>query len=509
MEQNSAAVGSDDILKRENIYLLIGCLILGVLFHILFYGKPLGISYPIFIIAFYSVLLWNSRKIIRFKFNFAWLLSIPILMLTFAYFLFSNPIFRFFNFLAVPILIFVQTTLLAGSNKYIWHTPGFLIDILNSMFIKTFGFLSKPFELISSIIIPKGKSKKYAVIGKVFVGLLISLPLLLIISALLSSADKVFETWAGNLFNYLSEINIFEFIVRLIVIFTVSVISFSYIWGLINKRKSGEAVESELPLKGVLDPIIALTVVFLISVVYITFVVIQFAYLFGGTNLALPPDFTYSEYARRGFFELVAVTLLNLGILLLNISFTREDGKVINLLNQILNSILIVCTMIMLYSAHYRMSLYEAVYGFTYLRILTHAFMVFIFALLAAAMFKVWRQKVSLIKAYAVIALIAYTTINYINIDVIIAKENIKRYNSKVSSIDAAYLTHLSHDSVPWLVTLLDNKNPDTAIKIENNLYKRKKVLESKHSWQSFNISEYRARVILGQYDLKCREEIE
>lgn len=86
------------VVKKRDITILICSVLLGVLFNILFYKKSLGISYPIFVITFYVVFLWNLRHKITFKFSFGWVLSIPI-ALSFTYFIFSNKILsvRFFS----------------------------------------------------------------------------------------------------------------------------------------------------------------------------------------------------------------------------------------------------------------------------------------------------------------------------------------------------------------------------------------------------------------------------
>jgi hypothetical protein len=46
------------------------------------------------------------------------------------------------------------------------------------------------------------------------------------------------------------------------------------------------------------------------------FTVIQFAYFFGGQDNISVEGFTYAEYARRGFFELLAVSVMTLALVL-------------------------------------------------------------------------------------------------------------------------------------------------------------------------------------------------
>ena len=69
-----------------------------------------------------------------------------------------------------------------------------------------------------------------------------------------------------------------------------------------------------------MDGIITLTVLLLINLVYVLFIAVQFKYFFSGT---LEDGFTYAEYARRGFFELLFVTLINLSISIAVITLTK------------------------------------------------------------------------------------------------------------------------------------------------------------------------------------------
>ena len=509
VEENISAKNNsieERLLEKENIIMFTGCLALGFLFNYLFCWKALGVSYPLFILAFYGVLIWSLRKTISFKLDFAWLLSIPILALSLTYFIFSNIIFMVLNFISVPILIFIQTTLLAKKNRYEWYSLRFIQDVIHSIFVKTLVDIPRPFEIFAGIAARKGKSKKTVVTSKVVIGLLISVPLLLLIFMLLSSADQVFQHYTENVFKFLNNINIVpdEALARTFIILVFSFIFFSYFWNMLYSKIS-EATEKENLAARVTDNIIMITVLISINLVYIFFVVIQFTYLFGGANYALPQSITHSEYARRGFFELVTVTLINLSVLLVSLNFTKKGSKISSRILKILNALLVVCTAIMLYSAHFRMSLYEQAYGYTYLRILTHAFMILIFAFLLAALYKIWSDKFSLVKAYIIIALTAYVILNYVNIDVIISKNNFERYH-KTKQIDVGYLGFLSYDAVPWLIELMHDKNKEIAVEAQNILVWKKEDINRTNEWQSFNISKYRAKLQLSKFNLEFQE---
>lgn len=485
------------LLKKENIFLLANSFVLGSIFDILFYGKALGISYPLFVIAFYGSLFYHLKSDIGFKMDFKSLLCIPIIALSFTYFIFSNMLFKVLNFMAIPVLIVVHTLLLTSNNRYKWFETGFIKDFLYGILARPLANVSKPFRMIGQVFKSKSKPERFASMSKVLVGLAISIPLLIVIIRLLASADEVFNHFIGQIPNVFNSMNMDEFLSRTSIIIVVTCILFSYLWSLLNQKLKMPAE----PAKEFrfIDPVTALTVLIMVDIIYIAFIAIQFSYLFGSLVIGLPESFTYAEYARRGFFELVAVTLINLAILLGNLNFIKTVQSGANKLVKLLSSVLVACTMVILVSAHFRMSLYEEAYGYTYLRVLTHAFMLYLFVIMAATLYKIWRNKSSLIRLYAVISIIAYVGINYANIDVIIAKNNVVRYNRE-NRIDVSYLTSLSNDALPYLVDFADSGvDKETELKLRDSFEKRKLRLQSKNSWQSFNIAELKAKKLLSR----------
>lgn len=508
---------TESTLKKREIILFAASLFVGILFDLLFFGKFMGVSYPIFIIAFYFVFIICLRDRLAFRVDLGWTLLLPIILLSATYLLYSNNIFRFFNFLAVPLLVIIQTIIVTKSNKYDWFKPGFILDILNRVFNYTLVNLPIPFSFVKNLIKSNTDENKYKVFKKIVLGLLISAPLLLIVIALLASADKVFQHFLGEIPRMLEYVNIGEFIARTFLVLLVALFMFAFTWSFIEPEKEkAEAVpETEnivseaitpAPIKITWDPVIVMTVLFSINIVYILFTLIQFSYFFGGGSFTLPTDFTYAEYARKGFFELLFVTVINFSIMLGIINFVNKDSKALYSITRVLLCLLIVCTLVMLFSAFMRLSMYEEAYGYTYLRVLSHAFMIFLFVLFIVAFYKIWQEKVSLVKPYIIVSLAAYLIINFVNIDGIIARNNIDRF-IKTGEIDVGYLSYLSYDAVPELVRLLEYKEDKYVYgTIQNNLYLRKEALAQEKPWQSFNISDYRASQILSQYELSMQK---
>jgi hypothetical protein len=136
-------------MNNKNLYLLLGSLALGLLFDFLFFDKPLGMSYPLFIIALYFFLFWNINCNLNWrptlKLDFILLLGISIIALSLTYILFSNPIFTVLNFFMIPILFVTHSLLLTSNNQHKWFESLFLADLLYGFTYRPLRNCLKPF----------------------------------------------------------------------------------------------------------------------------------------------------------------------------------------------------------------------------------------------------------------------------------------------------------------------------------------------------------------------------
>jgi hypothetical protein len=509
MSEINLEIPNNEVPQSKAKYILIGSILLGIIFDNLFYGNIPGISSLIFVVAFYIFFYLYFKKNVTLNLGINNILIIFILLLTATFGIYTNPIFMMLNIMVIPLLIAVHTIIIADKNNYLWYEYKFLNDLTYNVLYGALAHILKPISLVKRLINLKSNTEKYSTFKKVLIGIIISIPLLFIVIGLLSSADEVFKSMIDNLGNIFVDFKINSIVFQLIMILAVSLIIFSYIWNLsiVNNNYKSKITNINNHKRYIIDPVILITILIMICLVYSLFNFIQFTYLFGSLNSKLPSSLTYAEYARRGFWELIAVTLINLSILVININLTEKHQNKINTLIKILNSLLVCFTVIMLFSAHFRMSLYEEVYGYTYLRIFTHSFMLYIFGLLLITLTRIWYSRLSLLKFYLIISLVAYTLINFANVDSIIAKNNIDRYH-KTGKLDVNYLTSLSYEAAPQIVQLLSelkNKEVASSVKLENYLYNKKQQLKQWDNWKSYNVSIRKAKKLFGNYDFKYK----
>jgi hypothetical protein len=475
----------------------------GIIQHILFYGQAMGISYPIFVGVLYAFLYWGLRHQVRHGLDLAYMLLVPIAFLSLIFFISSNPILHILNFLVLPFLIVTQTMRMGDAKRQLLVQPfHYFGGLVKQMIVRGFSYFPQPFLLFMHILRKRTGGSQNRSLMKVGMGLLLTLPLLIVVVPLLASADTMFQEQISNWQELFYKINLSSFLFRTIWIAVVSSYLFSYLWTLKHPRATqvkdipdvdwGDwTIEAKQPIA--LDATVALTVLVVVNAVYLLFTIVQFSYFFAAGDGILPDGTNYAEYARRGFAELVLVTMINFSLLLGGIHRVKVEGNTrVVMFLKVMLSMLVGSTVVMLISAHLRLAMYEEAYGYTTTRILVHAFMIFLAVLLLLSLVRVWMDRMRLLKPFVLVSLVAWLLINYINIDVIIAKNNLQRY-TLTGKIDLSYFDSLSYDMIPYLVHY-NEISPHKPEGLEDFLLDTKQELDSKNQgWQAFNLSQFRA----------------
>ena len=317
-----------NITAREIRLLAVLALVAGVIFDYLFNGKGIAISYPLFAVIFYCLFWVASHRQISFRTDFGWFLFIPILLLSAAFAIHSNPVLLALNFVLIPPLVLLQTTLLV--YRYEWSSLRSVLRFLGRLLRQIFGNAPGVFLEVISLarVADKIEREKRKTLKNIFIGLIISAPLLVIVTTLLAEADTVFQNLIANALKRLEFIGSIPFAEHVGVIGVITVLLFGYLAVVLKAKVEGVSGPAGRDT-GVWDATIVATVLVMVNVVYILFCVIQFTYLFGGEEMIRSiPDYTYAEYARQGFSELIVVTVINLSILLLGLRLTKNDGEV-------------------------------------------------------------------------------------------------------------------------------------------------------------------------------------
>ena len=214
--------------------------------------------------------------------------------------------------------------------------------------------------------------------------------------------------------------------------------------------------QSATPRLGVVE---SLTILVAVDVLFAVFVGLQLAYLFGGLDTMAAGGITYADYARRGFFELVAVTCLS-GCLVVGLNAVvsqRTRGFVAAAV------VLAGLTAVVLASAALRLGLYQDAYGWTELRFYVAATIAWLALGITAAIVLLLTDRMRwLAHAMTIAAVAVLVGVNAIGPQRFVAEENVARLLNPAlvppdgrHGLDLEYATTLGFDAVPALVTAL------------------------------------------------------
>ena len=262
----------------------------------------------------------------------------------------------------------------------------------------------------------------------IFLGLLIGTPFIMTVIFLLSSADATFKNIFDNLFNF--DISVPKNIVTLIWSLPMATYLYALIYGSstednsksFNIDKFNKTIDNAASI-----PRLSLyTVNVVICCFYILFIGIQAIYFIDILGGSLPTDFTYSDYARRGFFELLAVALINIVFIAVAkiLSVKNENNKYMRI-HIILNSIL---TLVLISVAFAKMYLYIRTYGLTTLRIIPSVFMIFLCFVFAFIIMGEFKKNFPVTKLSFYAGNILFVLLCLANIDAVVARYNLNAY---------------------------------------------------------------------------------
>ncbi|XQY91354.1 DUF4153 domain-containing protein [Metabacillus sp. HB246100] len=474
-------------LTARNSILCFSC---GVLFHYFFYNKGVGVSYPLYVFYLYLLffLVVKNNKEKQTIFDYMMLGAVLFLSMNVAFS--SNLHFHVLNILLVPLLMFVHMIHSRRWDVKQWSNRLFVHSLFLTFF-ESVGQFFKLFKVVQWVGKGFATNERYQTIKKVGIGFLISVPLLWAVLFLLISSDQQFELLLGRIPDYLYQANMGSIFFQIVLVLFVSFAIYAFFIVLARPLVfSGEQKQS-IPIK--MDKIIISTILLLVNIVYLLYTVVQFTYFFNSDPASASLNYTYAEYARRGFTELTFVAVINLGILFVVTHLGNAETPTLPRIIKILLSSLVLFTFVMLASGFFRLSLYEQAYGYTYSRVLAHSFMILLGMLLCIAMYKVFNERCKLLRAMFAVSLIGYVVINYVNIDQFIVKKNLERYEA-TGKLDFDYLDSLSDDAIPLLVELQHDRMDDMLIV---KYYERQ---NDATTWQSYNVSRERAKSKLKEW---------
>ncbi len=425
-----------------------------------------------------------------------------ILLFSAGLLLFENPLIQTLLFAYVMLSFLYWFFCTAGNRQEAGIGEMFPFDLLKSVLVIPFGAFGALFGACTSALTRSTTGKKLLLI---LGGTAIAVVPTVIVFRLLISADGAFQNLTDTLFS-----DLLAEMPRHIFYFCFGIPAAMYLFGMlygnlcrpradILTREQCDSTRGALRFVPTAFTCAAITPVIL---VYVLFFVSQTSYFLSAFSGIRPADITYADYARRGFFELCGVAVINLIILVVAEIFTRRNGEKRSPAVKVYGITLSVCTLALIAIALSKMVMYIDAYGLTLLRVYTTWFMILLALLFVLLLlrqiftgFPFWR---TLTVGFAIL----FAVLVFGDADATVARYNVWRYQSgTLDTVDIGMMYDLADAAVEYVIPLTEDADPNVARDAADYLdFKARQFAEKEMTFANFNLTSFRARRALAEW---------
>jgi hypothetical protein len=348
-------------------------------------------------------------------------------------------------------------------------------------------FLAPLGRTIAEFFAARSLVSKHPLAAQITRGVVLAVPLLIVFVVLFGSADLVFQKYLTSVFNFkISDTAVAHTIIITFVTLAFTG-AFAYIFG--RSKEQTPSTSSTTPALR-LGNVEAGILLGSVGVLFFLFILVQLAYLFGGQSNISSLGFTYAEYARKGFFELLAVAMVAFGMLWAADKTVAKPDQGHALAFRVLSSVLIAEVVLIMASAFKRLYLYEQAFGFTTMRLYSHVFVIFLAVVFGLLLLKILRNQAEnhfALPAF-ITAILFLAGMNALNPDAFIARQNLDRFH-QTGKLDSYYIGGLSEDALPEVKSAINVTTGATKQQLVDTLAARTAPTD----WQSWNLARYQA----------------
>ncbi len=497
---DTTPVGAGVTRTSRTVEVVLTAILLGILAQLLFYGTGLGINLPL-ALGTLLVAAWILRPTpARPRWRDAWLPAAGLLLAT-GVALRGDVTLAVLDTLGALALVGASLGTFGGA-AVVDRTLGGLTTMASRLAVAAGFGIASPLVAATRRLPTARWRQSRGPVPAILRGLVIVLPLFLLFVALFSAADAVFARVAGDLTRW--HVDLGSLPGRVL----VAAFGAWLAGGLLAFVAAGEARvltdASAWPDRPRLGTTEAVTALVVLDLLFAGFAALQAAYLFGGLDTLQATGMTYAEYARRGFFELLAVAMA-VGVLVLAVEALvarRSRAYLVAAIG------LVLLTGVVLASAFLRLRLYQDAYGWTELRFYVLAAICWLALGAAAAVVALVSDRSRwLVHGVIGLSIAAGLVLNVVGPVRFVAEQNLARaiHPELVAAggetgLDAAYLATLGDDALIVLAEALPRLPVGPRAEVEGLLQARAvEEFAGAGSWQAWNLSHERARELLSR----------
>lgn len=417
-----------------------------------------------------------------------------------------------FAFISAPQILFLNFSLVVLAETYIlslsFNTTvsqngvDFLFfDLIKSVFVIPFANFAHIWPAAFSKK-RDGEGKKSG--GSALLGLAIAFVPVCIIIALLLSADVAFSVVLKAIFNF-SFFDVFEELFYIGLSIPVAMYLFGVLYG--NGQNpmpnsiTAENVKSFTSKAKVFPRVTMIASLVPIVLIYVAFFASQCVYFISAFWDMLPKNFSVSQYARKGFFELCAICVINFAIICFVGLFAEKQGDRESRFLRVLKAIICVCTEAFVVIDIAKMLLYIERFGLTRKRVITSWFMVVLGILFLIILAKQIFVKFKITLPAVCVCVFMSLLLIFSNVDGLIAKHNVNMYlTGKTVNMDILMFYDLDDSVVKYVLPLTEDDDESVKQRAIGFIASRKSDLNDK-DWNEYTIYTYEAKYLLENVD--------
>ena len=449
--------------KKENsfIFIVLAGLFVFVDFSLMFRGFNLGftVSYALIFAISTAFIYKNEAK----NKAFSIICGALSLVLSVGNSLFDNSFIKPVSVMIVLFLFALYCLGISGGIDKLKGSYKMLIDL----FFKT---VAAPFENLENVFggIKAGAKKNRGALSALL-GIILALPVLIVVIPLLVSSDAAFE---GLVETILQNIGIYllEFAIAVVLL------PFFYSYLFSRERAENEKKQVKKTEHNKISSSISISFLSVISLTYIVYLFSQLAYFFSAFKGILPKDYvhTASAFARRGFYEMFAICVINIAVVSAVSILCERKNKKLPAVIKVLSTFISLFSVLLIIIAMQKMRLNIQTYGLSVNRILVCAFMLMMLFVIAFFILHIFASKVKYMQAIIIICAVIFITLTFSDIDRISAEYNINAYTSgQLETLDVKAISNMSDSAVPYLIELTKNEDKKISKKAKEEVADR------------------------------------
>ena len=484
------------VLTADNGHKAVG-LFAGVLVICLFLANTLlntggtGFFFPFCVVLLYGLFyaftgfdkLWESREALA--------MQIFIFLLSLGFIYNQESLTNTVTFLTLLAVVPLHLMYCTGKSDPVEDGARVIRKAFLAVFPYTFGNFDVPYKKLFKGM--RRGSKGQGVLFTVL-GLVCTIPFLIILTLLFSNADFAFAQSLSKITFYFYDLPVAKIIGTILLGVLMTVYILPLFFALDADYPQPEAGNKR---KGILPnaAVTAFLAVLIALEVYFSYFQVRYLFLNLGT---LPEGMSYAEYARGGFFEIAAATLLTVALIFAATVLTRRDeDEELPLSVRLLLTVFSACVVLMFASSYYRMLMYMDAYSMTIRRVGVCWLMALMLAVLIGVIIYIWKPDFALTRYTIFTVLVFVLALNLMHLGATVSKNNVDRYfQEQEAEVKTGY--QLDED---YLYTLLPASAPDLARLLETPDYasydlrvRLNEISEQEQSWRAWNYDWYRAQ---------------